>query len=143
MSSTSPNAYSYNREVIESFRAHNGNLENRPLLLLTTTGAKSGKTRVIPLAYSRDGERYVVLASKGGAPTNPDWYHNVVAHPDVTVEVGSSQFQARASVAQGEERDRLFNAQAAAMPNFAEYQEKTSRIIPVIVLEPAERRSLP
>jgi deazaflavin-dependent oxidoreductase (nitroreductase family) len=135
MSSTSPDNYSYNQGVIESFRAQDGNLENRPLLLLTTTGARSGKTRVIPLAYSRDGDRYVVLASKGGAPTNPDWYHNVVAHPEVTVEVGSSQYEARASVAQGTERDRLFNAQAAAMPNFAEYQEKTSRKIPVIILE--------
>jgi deazaflavin-dependent oxidoreductase (nitroreductase family) len=135
MSPTASNNYSYNQDVIESFRAHNGNLENRPLLLLTTTGARSGKTRVIPLAYSRDGDRYIVLASKGGAPSNPDWYHNVVAHPEVTVEVGSGRFQARASVAQGEERDRLFNAQAAAMPNFAEYQEKTSRKIPVIILE--------
>jgi deazaflavin-dependent oxidoreductase (nitroreductase family) len=136
MSSTAPSNYNYNQEVIESFRARNGNLENRPLLLLTTTGAKSGKTRVNPLAYSRDGDRYVVLASKGGAPTNPDWYHNVVAHPEVIVEVGGGQFQARASIAQGAERERLFNAQAVAMPNFAEYQEKTSRKIPVIVLEP-------
>lgn len=132
---TSSASSDYNQQVIQSLRANNGNLGDRPLLLLTTTGAKSGKTRVHPLAYSRDGERYVVLASKGGAPTNPDWYHNIVAHPEVTVEVAGAQFRARASVAQGEERNRLFNAQAAAMPNFAEYQEKTARKIPVIVLE--------
>ena len=134
MSSNTPS--DYNRQVIDSFRASNGNLENRPLLLLTTTGAKSGKIRVNPLAYSRDGDRYVVLASKGGAPTNPDWYHNVVAHPEVTVEVGGSQFRARASVAHGEEHERMFNSHATAMPNFAEYQERTSRQIPVIILEP-------
>jgi deazaflavin-dependent oxidoreductase (nitroreductase family) len=136
MSSTAPT--NYNQQVIDRFRASKGNVDNRPLLLLTTTGAKSGKTRLNPLAYSRDGDRYVVLASKGGAPTNPDWFHNLVAHPEVTVEVGSGQFQARASVAQGEERDRLFNAQAAIMPGFAEYQEKTSRKIPVIILEPLD-----
>jgi deazaflavin-dependent oxidoreductase (nitroreductase family) len=105
-------------------------------LLLTTTGAKTGKTRVNPLAYTRDGRRYVVLASKGGAPTNPDWYHNVVANPDVVVEVGPEKFQARAMLAEGAERERLFNAQASKMPNFGEYQAKTSRLIPVIVLEP-------
>jgi deazaflavin-dependent oxidoreductase (nitroreductase family) len=134
MSSSTPS--DYNRQVIESFRASNGNLENRPLLLLTTTGARSGKLRVNPLAYSRDGDRYVVFASKGGAPTNPDWYYNVVAHPEVTVEVAGSQFRARASVAHGEEHERMFNSHTTAMPNFAEYQAKTSRKIPVIILEP-------
>jgi deazaflavin-dependent oxidoreductase (nitroreductase family) len=127
----------HNREIIEKFRANNGTMPNdAPLLLLTTTGAKTGKTRVNPLAYTRDGHRYVVLASKGGAPTNPDWYHNVVANPDVVVEVGPDKFQARAMVAEGSERERLFNAQASKMPNFGEYQTKTSRLIPVIVLEP-------
>src|ERR1700687_3385317 len=121
----------YNQQIIQGFRANNGDLENRPLLLLTNTGARSGKTRVNPLAYTRDGDRYVVLASKGGAPSNPDWYHNVIANPEVTVEVGPQRFKARARVAEGDERERLFNAQAAQMPNFAEYQQKTSRQIPV------------
>ncbi len=124
----------YNQQVIAGLRA--GNLENQPLLLLTNTGARSGKTRVNPLAYTRDGDRYVVLASKGGGPSNPDWYHNVIANPEVTVEVGQQRFKARARVAEGDERERLFNAQAAQMPNFAEYQQKTSRQIPVIILEP-------
>ncbi len=123
----------YNQQVIEGLRA--GNLENQPLLLLTNTGARSGKTRVNPLAYTRDGDRYVVLASKGGAPSNPDWYHNVIANPEVTVDVGQQRFKARARVAEGDERERLFNAQAVQMPNFAEYQQKTSRQIPVIVLD--------
>ena len=123
----------YNQQVIAGLRA--GNLENQPLLLLTNTGARSGKTRVNPLAYTRDGDRYVVLASKGGGPSNPDWYHNVIANPEVTVEVGQQRFKARARVAEGDERERLFNAQAVQMPNFAEYQQKTSRQIPVIVLD--------
>ena len=127
----------HNREVIETFRTNNGKMPNdAPILLLSTTGAKSGKQRINPLAYTRDGRRYVVLASKGGAPTNPDWYHNVVANPDVVVEVGPEKFRARAMVSEGEERERLFNAQASKMPNFGEYQSKTSRLIPVIVLEP-------
>jgi deazaflavin-dependent oxidoreductase (nitroreductase family) len=133
---TSTSTYDYNRQVIDNFRANDANLENRPLLLLTTTGAKSGQTRVNPLAYSQDGDRYVVLASKGGSPTNPDWYHNLVANPDVTVEIGPKRVRARATVVQGAERERLFNAHAAKMPNFAEYQQKTTRPIPVIVLEP-------
>ncbi len=101
----------YNQQVIEGLRA--GNLENQPLLVLTNTGARSGKTRVNPLAYTRDGDRYVVLASKGGAPSNPDWYHNVIANPEVTVDVGQQRFKARARVAEGDERERLFNAQAS------------------------------
>ena len=127
----------YNQQLIETFRANNGSMPNgSPLLLLTTTGAKSGKARVNPLAFTRDGDRYVIIASKGGYPTNPDWYHNLVANPDVTVEVDNKRFQARAVVVDGEERERLFDAQAAIMPNFAEYQTKTTRQIPVIVLEP-------
>jgi deazaflavin-dependent oxidoreductase (nitroreductase family) len=86
--------------------------------------------------YTRDGDRYVIIASKGGYATNPDWYHNLVANPDVTVEVGDQRFAARAIVTEGSERERLFNAQAALMPNFADYQTKTTRQIPVIVLEP-------
>ena len=125
----------WNRQVIEEFRANKGKVNGgNSLLLLTTTGAKSGKQRVNPLAYTTDGERLVIIASKGGAPSNPDWYYNVVAHPDVTVEVGAETFEARATVVEGAERDKLYAKQAATMPNFAEYQEKTTRKIPVIVL---------
>jgi deazaflavin-dependent oxidoreductase (nitroreductase family) len=147
MSQTDPNAArnAINVDVIEQFRKNNGKIESgmfkgARLLLLTTKGAKSGQTRVNPLAFTRDGDNYVVIASKGGAPSHPDWYHNVVAHPEVTVEVstreGTRQFAARARVAEGEERERLYAAQAALMPGFAEYQRKTSRQIPVVVLEP-------
>ena len=133
-----------NIDVIEQFRGNNGVItsgmfKGARLLLLTTTGAKTGQTRVNPLAYTRDGEKYVVIASKGGAPTHPDWYHNVVAHPAVTVEAatpsGVERFEARARVAEGEERQRLFDAQASVMPGFADYQRKTQRQIPVVVLE--------
>ena len=129
-----------NTGVVEQFRTNNGQIQSgmfkgARLLLLTTTGAKSGKTRINPLAFTREGEDYVVIASKGGSPTHPDWYHNLAANPDVTVEVGTDRFDARARVAQGEERDRLYGAQAALMPGFAEYQRKTTRQIPVVVLE--------
>jgi deazaflavin-dependent oxidoreductase (nitroreductase family) len=134
-----------NRDVIEQFQKNEGRIESgmfkgARLLLLTTKGARSGQSRVNPLAYTRDGDNYVIIASKGGAPTHPDWYHNVVAHPDVSVEVstatGVKRFAAHARVAEGEERERLYAAQAAIMPGFAEYQRKTSRQIPVVVLEP-------
>jgi deazaflavin-dependent oxidoreductase (nitroreductase family) len=132
----------YNNDLIEKFRANNGAMPNgSALLLLSTKGAKSGQLRVNPLAYTRDGDRYVIIASKGGYATNPDWYHNLVANPEVTVEVGEKRFPARAIVADGTERDRLFDAQAALMPNFAEYQTKTTRKIPVIVLEPINSAS--
>jgi deazaflavin-dependent oxidoreductase (nitroreductase family) len=132
----------FNREIIEQFRANKGTMvsgmfKGGSLLLLTSTGAKSGQPRINPLAYSRDGDRYVIIASKNGAPTNPDWFHNVVAHPEVTVEVGPERFPATASVAEGAERDRLYAAQAALMPGFAEYEKKTTRRIPVVVLERA------
>jgi len=147
MSQTDPNATrnAINVDVIEQFHKNDGKIESgmfkgARLLLLTTTGARSGQTRVNPLAFTRDGGNYVVIASKGGAPSNPDWYRNLVAHPDVTVEVsttsGTERFSARARVAQGEERERLYAAQATVMPGFAEYQRKTSRQIPVVVLEP-------
>jgi deazaflavin-dependent oxidoreductase (nitroreductase family) len=131
----------WNTEVIEQFRANDGNMTSGPfkgaaLLLLGTTGAKSAQRRTNPLVYTRDGDRFVVIASKGGAPTSPDWFHNLVANPDVTVEVGADRFPARAIVTEGGERDRLFAAQAAKMPNFAEYQRKTTRRLPVVVLEP-------
>jgi deazaflavin-dependent oxidoreductase (nitroreductase family) len=136
---TVPN--NFNGEIIEQFRSNNGTMvsgmfKGAPLLLLTSTGAKSGQTRINPLAYTRDGDRYVVIASKGGAPTHPDWFHNVVANPEVTVEVGPERIPAKAVVAEGAERDRLYDAQAALMPGFAEYQRKTTRRIPVVILEP-------
>lgn len=132
----------FNRQIIEEFRANGGEtsgpFKGRPLLLLTTTGAKSGEERTTPLVYSRDGDRVVIIASKGGAPTHPAWFHNVSANPEVTVELGTEKFRARASVPDGEERDRLYAQQAAQMPAFSEYQEKTTRRIPVVVLERAK-----
>ncbi len=127
----------YNEAVIEKFRANGGKVDGpNQLLLLTTTGAKSGQQRISPVAYSTDGDRLIVLASKGGAPTNPDWYHNLVANPIVTVELGTEQFQARASVVEDEqEYERLYAQHAKLMPGFAEYRQKTTRKIPVIVLE--------
>jgi deazaflavin-dependent oxidoreductase (nitroreductase family) len=138
MMSTSPQ--DFNAQIIEEFRANDGRVggmfERMPLLLLHHVGAKSGKDRINPLAYSREGDRYVVFASKAGAPTNPDWYYNLKAHPDVTIEVGTDTIEARAEEATGEDRDRLFRAQAERSPQFAEYQSKTDRVIPVIVLTP-------
>lgn len=132
----------FNRKLIAEFRANGGKVTGqfagRPLLLLTTKGAKSGKERVSPLVYTTDGDRIVIIASKGGAPTNPDWYHNIVAHPDVTVEIGAEKFAARATIAEGAERDRLFDQHAAQMPGFAEYQRNTTRRIPAVVLERAK-----
>lgn len=126
-----------NRKVIDEFRRRGGKVSGGggPLLLLITRGAKSGLERVNPLMYSTDGDRFVVMASKGGAATHPDWYHNLVVHPEVIVEVGAERFSARASTAQGEERERLFNQHAASMPYFGGFQEKTKRQIPVIILE--------
>ena len=128
----------FNRKVIEEFRANGGKcgppFEGSPMILVTHKGAKSGKVRTSPLVYSADGDRFVIIASKAGAPTNPDWYHNLVAHPEVTVEVGTETFTARAEEAHGAERDRLYNAQAEQLPAFKEYATKTDRTIPVIVL---------
>jgi deazaflavin-dependent oxidoreductase (nitroreductase family) len=131
----------FNRKLIEEFRANGGKVggmfANTPLLILTTKGAKTGLPREHLLAYSTDGDRLVVIASKGGAPTNPHWYHNVVANPEVTVEVDSEKFQAKATVTEGKERQRLFDNQAGQMPGFADYQRKTTRVLPVIALERA------
>jgi deazaflavin-dependent oxidoreductase (nitroreductase family) len=131
---------SWNQDIIEQFRANNGTIvsgqfKGRALLLLTTIGAKSGKQYTHPLAFTRSGEDYVIIASKAGMPTNPDWYHNLVANPTVNVEVGPEKFEAQARVTEGEERERLFAAQVAVMPGFADYQTKTTRVLPVIVLE--------
>jgi len=128
----------FNQSVISEFRANQGKVggrfANAPLLLLTTTGAKSGRTLTKPLAYTRDGDRLVVIASFAGAPKNPAWYNNLVANPVATVELGSERFQVRAGATAGEERQRLFDGQAKQMPVFAEYQQKTTRQIPVLVL---------
>jgi deazaflavin-dependent oxidoreductase (nitroreductase family) len=126
----------YNQQVIDEFRANGGKVTTNPypLLLLTTIGAKSGQPRTTPVAYSKDGDNLVIIASKGGAPTNPDWYYNLLANPIVTVELGTETFPARATVVEGAERDRLYAQHAAQMPGFAEYQRKTPRQIPVVIL---------
>lgn len=132
------NPNDWNKAIIEEFRANGGKVGGQfagaTLLLLHTTGAKSGQERVNPVVYTTDGDRLVVIASKAGAPTNPDWYHNLVANPQVTLEVGTEQFQAEATVAAEPERTRLYNQMATVMPGFAEYQRKTTRVIPVVVL---------
>jgi len=129
----------FNERVINEFRANNGKvggqMANMPLLLLTTTGAKTGRSLTRPLAYTRDGDRIVVIASYAGSPKSPPWYHNLVAHPVATVELGSERFQVKATVTSGEKRQMLFDRQAEQMPVFAGYQKKTTRQIPVIVLE--------
>jgi len=130
----------WNTAIIDEFRANEGrvggNFEGAPMLLLHTVGARSGEPRVNPMVYRREGDAYIVFASKAGAPTNPDWYHNLVAHPDVEAEIGADTVTLTARVAEGEERERLWNAQKQVMPGFADYERKTSRQIPVVVLEP-------
>jgi deazaflavin-dependent oxidoreductase (nitroreductase family) len=129
----------FNRKVIEEFRANKGvvggQFKGMPILLLTTIGAKTGKSFVKPLAYTKDGDRIVLIASFAGSPHHPAWFVNLSANPTVTVEVGSDSYQARAIVTSGAERQRLFDAQAAKMPVFNDYQTKTTREIPVVVLE--------
>ena len=128
----------YNRQLIEEFRANRnkvgGPFENRPLLLLTTMGAKSGQPRTTPMMYIPDGEHLLVVASNAGAPSHPDWYRNLVAHPHVTVEVRSETFDALVVVAEGEERQRLWAKIVELYPFFTEHQAKIARQIPVIVL---------
>jgi deazaflavin-dependent oxidoreductase (nitroreductase family) len=131
----------FNAQIIEEFRANEGRVGGRfeglPLLLLHHTGAKSGSRYVNPLAYQADDGRYVVFASRGGAPTNPAWYYNLTANPDTTIEVGTETIPVHAAEARGEERDRLYRTQAARVPAFAGYEQKTGgRTIPVIVLDP-------
>ena len=131
----------FNAKIIEEFHANEGRVggmfEGMPLLLLHHTGAKTGKSRINPLAYQQDGGRYVIFASKAGAPTHPDWYHNLKANPNVTIEVGTDRIDVTAEEATGEERDRLYRAQAQRIPQFTEYEQKTDRVIPVMVLRPA------
>jgi deazaflavin-dependent oxidoreductase (nitroreductase family) len=128
----------WNRQVIEEFRANDGQVKafaHQPLLLLTHRGAKSGTERTNPLAYFRDGDRYLIVASRGGAPSNPDWYHNLKAHPDASIEVGTETFGVTAREAGPDERPRLWAHITEANPAFAEYQTKITRTIPVVVLE--------
>jgi deazaflavin-dependent oxidoreductase (nitroreductase family) len=129
----------FNSPVIEEFRANGGKVggmfAGMQLLLLTATGAKSGNAITVPVAYSKDGNNFVIVASKGGAPSNPDWYHNLVAHPEVAIEVGTDKFPVKAQETTGDERERLFDQHAKAYPQFNEYKTKTSRVIPVFVLE--------
>jgi deazaflavin-dependent oxidoreductase (nitroreductase family) len=131
-----------NKKIIDEFRANGGRVggrfEGRTLLLLHNKGAKSGQERINPVAYVKDGERWVVIASKGGSPTHPDWYFNVVAYPLVTIEVGTETFQARAAVSKEPERTRLYDKMVAMMPAFDDYRHKTTREIPVIVLTPVK-----
>jgi deazaflavin-dependent oxidoreductase (nitroreductase family) len=126
----------YNRKLIEDFRANRGDgpFAGRPLLLLTTTGAKSGQPRTTPMMYVPDGERILVIASNAGAAAHPDWYHNLLAHPEVTVEAGADTFAARAVVLQGAERQQLWDRIVASYPFFTEHQAKITREIPVIAL---------
>jgi deazaflavin-dependent oxidoreductase (nitroreductase family) len=131
-----------NMKIVDEFRTNQGKMGGRfagkTLLLLHTKGAKTGQERVNPTAFVKDGNRFVVIASKGGAPTNPDWYYNILANPLVTVEVGKETFQARARVAEEPERTRLYNQMVGMMPGFDDYRRKTARVIPVIVLTPVK-----
>ena len=133
------NPNDFNQKLIEEFRANGGKVggmfANSPLLLVTTKGAKSGKIRTHPVVYTKDGDRFVIAASKGGADTHPDWFHNLVAHPLVTIEVGKEKFEAKATQVHEPERTRLYAEHARQMPGFAEYEKKTKRKIPVFVLE--------
>ncbi len=132
----------WNKQIIDEFRANGGKVgghfSGATLLILHTRGAKSGKERVNPVAYVKDGDRYVIVASKGGAPTNPDWYYNLLADPQVTIEVDSQQLQARASVVAEPDRTRLYQKMAAMLPSFNDYVTRTSRVIPVIALTPSK-----
>ena len=131
----------FNDDLMAQFRKNRGVITEGPfagrdLLVLTTTGASSGRRRNCPLAYTRDGDKYVVIASMGGAPTHPAWYHNLRAHPEVTVEVGPEKFRAKATAfARGPERRRLYDQHAAINPGFKEYEQQTTREIPAVLLE--------
>jgi len=131
----------WNSKIIKEFRANEGRVggqfEGAPLLLLHTVGARTGQQRVNPMMYQALGDGYAVFASKGGAPTNPDWYYNLLAHPQVTAEIGAAAVELTARVAEGQEREQIWSAQKAAYPGFADYERKTARQIPVIILKPA------
>jgi deazaflavin-dependent oxidoreductase (nitroreductase family) len=130
----------WNSKIIEEFRANDGKVggpfEGAPLLLLHTVGARTGQQRVNPMMYQEVPGGYAVFASKGGAPDNPDWYHNLLAHPQVSAEIGTRTVELKARVAEAGEREGIWTAQKTAYPGFAEYEQKTSRQIPVVILEP-------
>jgi len=132
----------FNTRIIEEFRANAGRVggpfEGSSLLLLHTDGARSGEHRVTPVVYLKDDGRYVILASKAGAPSHPGWYHNLKAHPDLHVEVGDATIEVTAEELSGEERQRLYDTVVELMPQFAEYQANTSRVIPIIALTPKD-----
>lgn len=131
-----------NKKIIDEFRANagkvGGHFAGKTLLLLHSKGAKSGKERINPVAYVKDGDRWVVIASKGGAPTNPDWYYNLLAHPLVNIEVGTEEHRARASLVKEPERTRLYNRMVDMMSSFDEYRRNSKREIPVFVLTPVK-----
>jgi deazaflavin-dependent oxidoreductase (nitroreductase family) len=135
-----PDVQDFNSKIIEEFRANGGKVgggfEGAPVLLLHTTGAKTGRERVNPMMYQALGGSYAVFASKGGAPVNPDWYFNLLANPRVRAEIGTQTVDLTARVAEGETRERIWSAWKADYPNFAEYERKTSRPIPVVILDP-------
>ena len=128
----------FNRGIIEEFRANGGvvggNFEGMNLLLVHTIGAKTGLERINPVAQISDGDRYVIIASKGGAPTNPDWYYNLKVNPEATIEVGTQVFPALAAITEEPERSELFEKMASHYPGFEDYKEKTKRVIPVVTL---------
>jgi deazaflavin-dependent oxidoreductase (nitroreductase family) len=128
----------WNKAIIEEFRANagkvGGRFEGKPLLILHTIGAKTGQAHVNPVVYTTDGDKLIIIASKGGAPENPGWYYNLLAHPVVTVEVGTEQFQVRAEVLAEPDRTRLYKQMITVMDSFAEYEKKTTRTIPVFSL---------
>jgi len=126
----------YNRQVVEEFRAHGGTVQGwAPLILLTTKGARSGQPRIYPLMAIPDGDHYIAVASKGGAPENPQWYYNLLAYPDVTVEVKQETFQATARLLTGKQREEAFARAVAVFAPYSEYQKKITREIPVFLLE--------
>jgi deazaflavin-dependent oxidoreductase (nitroreductase family) len=131
----------WNEQIIAEFRANEGKVggpfEGAPMVVLTSKGEKTGKPHTNPLMYLPDGDRVVVFASYGGAPENPQWFNNLVANPDATAEVGTETFPVKATVAEGEERDRLYEEQKKRYPQFGEYETKTTRKIPVVILEKA------
>jgi deazaflavin-dependent oxidoreductase (nitroreductase family) len=128
----------FNQQIIDEFRANEGrvggNFEGAPMVLLTTTGAKSGKQHTTPLVYFDDGDRWLIFASAAGADRHPAWYHNIVAHPEVTIEIGSETIHAIAVPLEGPERDEAYARQVEVMPGFGDYERKTSRTIPVVAL---------
>lgn len=140
MANWDPEAWT--RNLIADMRANGGRpssgpMAGKPLMILTSKGAKSGADRTAVVTYHREGDRWVIAASKGGSPEHPSWYHNVIAHPDVTIEVDNQVLPARVSEAKGEERDRLWNDHVAQLPEFGEYPKKTDRVIPMLVVERA------